>query len=1428
MRKIVFFALIAFLASSIAVYFLPKEYVSAAIPSNLWEAQGRTLVSNVNWIEETANTSDGNYVVATMTDSGVFVQKFNTSGTALWAGSGVKIEYTSDSFLYSTFANDTSGNIAIFWFSPNQGVYMQKLDLDGNVLLSSGGVSVIDLVYAPLNVFKSFNVAQANTGGFFLSWAIWTSNTNVTNSYIQHIDSSGTKLWGASGIAVDTSATGNQLTPEIFPDGSGGVLLTWDNNVGIYTNRMDSAGNKIWNAYGNTLTNTCRKGKATIGPDHSLYIAQLSSTTYLQKVNLSGVAAWSGCGVTVGTPATAAPEKIDVEVDSSGSAFIAWTYYISGDNVDIKGQKVLSDGSLAWSGSGIPLISNETHEETFSVKIFPDNSGGMFLTSESYQIPVDTQPYKNVFVQHISSDGTYSLPSGENAAMIFVHGQGAFPLLSANNEIFLVWRDIASYSAKAKLYTAKYQVYNMQSELDAENSSFINAEREGPSPRVRVVSEETFNLPNSPLGNAYNSDTYLENGWTQLGIANSFDYVQVTVNMTIHSDRYPEELFVYLEAPGGTTKTVFEGAVLEDNESTPIEVTLTFAESIEAGNWKLWLYDDYGDGGCSATNVSITFKSMEGPDTTPPTLNSDTYNLTNGSGSYTWDTYNDNGWTTFTSSRAYNYVQARVQFNYNADENPDEGYVFLQSPNGSVRPVFNDQYLVDNTVTPVDVTIDFMENTPIGTWRLWVFDDVGDGGNYLTNVQVTLSDSAGPASAYTTGFIGTETQMRVANHLEDCYIGEFASVLFNSDLDWSALEAACDKSAYKSFSKDHSLLPGVTGEFSLLVPKGADHNTVRFCPVSSLTEVTSSCAGSSTFTTSSIESFTPSLVGVTTVTIDGQDYWKVPNVSDGGAISLITAQAPVNPDPEPPVTPPVTPPPSTPTTKYGTGDAVQLVSITKNTEEYGDNYVIVCWETNVDTSAKFEYGANKGTATIFDNVIDIAEYNTQHCVTLNNFDKNETNYKYKITATSLTGQKATLEKAFNMTLKDSLPLTGGEINIVSIKTDLDVSQTDSDISISYTTQYPSTCVVNYGTSLDNLRFKYNNDTLNTSHIAYLSTQDFPAGSDVYYQIDCTMYDPDQEDPIQLVKSGFIAKATLETQDREGRVDSSYTDEFAALLVTGAILASTATLFAYPNSVIYAVAWIRNRKKLRPWGIVFDPSDNSPVPFAVVELYKDGVFIQKTVTDTRGRYIFPVVPGDYTIIAQQSGYNQYKTQLTISEQRTVNHDIALKKTSRSSLVYTLRKLLPKINKYIFIIGLIVAAILTIFYFNTVNLIIFGIYAIQVVTWFMLRQPKGIGKVINSSNRQPVKGAIVKIHETDTLSILDSQMTTSDGSYSTILDSGKYLISIEGNGYKFDEANAGRLQTVVIQGKSYISAVIDKNQQLDMVIPVVKYYTGGFTQ
>jgi flagellar hook capping protein FlgD len=205
------------------------------------------------------------------------------------------------------------------------------------------------------------------------SWAAWPSNHN-------------------DAVAVCT-ASGLQQTPVICSDGDGGALIAWDDaragNRDIYALRLLANGDIApgWATNGNAMVSlVSTQSNPAICSDGSggaiiTWQDNRSGTydIYAQRVNASGVVQWTANGVQL--VSAVGNQQLPKIVPDNGGAFVAWEdLRAGGSNADIYGQRVTSAGALAagWGALvGKPIETAAGNQ--IAPRIALDGTGGVLV-----------------------------------------------------------------------------------------------------------------------------------------------------------------------------------------------------------------------------------------------------------------------------------------------------------------------------------------------------------------------------------------------------------------------------------------------------------------------------------------------------------------------------------------------------------------------------------------------------------------------------------------------------------------------------------------------------------------------------------------------------------------------------------------------------------------------------------------------------------------------------------------------------------------------------------------------------------------------------------------------------------------------------------------------------------------------------------------
>jgi len=240
-------------------------------------------------------------------------------------------------------------------------------------------------------------IISDNMGGAIITW--YDNRSGNADIYIQRVDPSGALQWTADGLDLCT-APGDQSYPTLTSDGSGGAIVTWqDNRSGIYTDiyaqRVSDSGEVQWAANGVAIstanmwqmypmiTSDGASGAIVTWMDNpSGYEYDISA----QRVNAAGIVQWATNGVTL-CAVTGDQLHPQITFDEAGGAIVTWHDNRNGDmldpQVDIYAQRVSALGAVLWATDGVPLCTARLNQAY--PMIISDGTGGAIVTWYDYR-----------------------------------------------------------------------------------------------------------------------------------------------------------------------------------------------------------------------------------------------------------------------------------------------------------------------------------------------------------------------------------------------------------------------------------------------------------------------------------------------------------------------------------------------------------------------------------------------------------------------------------------------------------------------------------------------------------------------------------------------------------------------------------------------------------------------------------------------------------------------------------------------------------------------------------------------------------------------------------------------------------------------------------------------------------------------------------
>ncbi|MDD5537390.1 MAG: hypothetical protein PHF12_00310 [Candidatus Omnitrophica bacterium] len=260
------------------------------------------------------------------------------------------------------------------------------------VIIASAGIA---LSYRDKPGSIPMRAISDGSGGTIVAWQ------EERGIYIQHIDASGKHLWQEGGITV--TEAGIKLDPfapsrtsfSLIADGSGGVIITWDDRYKMPTDRNDPA-------FFNPI------------PFHS------------QRISSAGELLWNNTELAAGGAGLYGGSFPVVVADGTGGAIFAWNAYATAyralHNDFLRLQRLAPDGNRLWGEQGKLLVSSSPYrpltedEKTAGIKgtvirsyptyagahdIVSDGAGGVIVIWEE-----EGEHNANlVYAQRLDSDG---------------------------------------------------------------------------------------------------------------------------------------------------------------------------------------------------------------------------------------------------------------------------------------------------------------------------------------------------------------------------------------------------------------------------------------------------------------------------------------------------------------------------------------------------------------------------------------------------------------------------------------------------------------------------------------------------------------------------------------------------------------------------------------------------------------------------------------------------------------------------------------------------------------------------------------------------------------------------------------------------------------------------------------------------------------
>ena len=279
----------------------------------------------------------------------IYAQKIDINGQVEWHNNGALI---ADNHSGGAALNSTvDGGVIMAYmnsYGDSLGIFLQKVDSDGNIQLQPNGVPVFESLSG--DVDDGFCLTRFSED-YFLT--VWRENRGTGGVlYFQIFDVNDNFHLADNGLPLCANIpSGVQIEPQATASSDGNAIVAWEDwRAGhrIYAQKIDEEGNLLWDAEGVAVSPIEQyQDEPLICSDEEggAYIAFSSySSIYVQRISSDGRRPWGAEATSVGGGGL-----YGVVEDGAGGCIVMWYSGMISSNKNIESARILPSGELDWS-----------------------------------------------------------------------------------------------------------------------------------------------------------------------------------------------------------------------------------------------------------------------------------------------------------------------------------------------------------------------------------------------------------------------------------------------------------------------------------------------------------------------------------------------------------------------------------------------------------------------------------------------------------------------------------------------------------------------------------------------------------------------------------------------------------------------------------------------------------------------------------------------------------------------------------------------------------------------------------------------------------------------------------------------------------------------------------------------------------------------
>jgi hypothetical protein len=428
-----------------------------------WQIDGVSVCieNGTQWYPKIISDGSGGAVICwddkRGADYDIYVQRLDPKGAPVWPVNGLPACKASDNQEFSQIASCEGNTFVIAWQDHRTGrasVFAQKMTLEGRGLWKVDGARVCDV---------AGNQERPQIAGGtepIIIWSDYRNGSGNSDIFCQKMTSTGTQEWDPYGISV-CEAPGNQMNINLFPDGTGGAVIVWEDHrndgSGIFARRVKNDGGMSWSADGMqvcTEKNGAEFPQVSVSKGGNITITWQDRRNggidvYAQNLDLNGKTNWKNNGLEiVNGSGMVDHQKPKIERIGEEEYGIIWEDSRNG-YTNIYAQKINNKGKLLWSRDGIRVCS--TDGDQYDPDLISDGAGGAIIVWDDNRTGAGC-----VYAQRLDHSGNKLW--NENGARICQYEGTAFnPKLASDSKsgAIIAWQGSRANEDRSIIYAQR-------------------------------------------------------------------------------------------------------------------------------------------------------------------------------------------------------------------------------------------------------------------------------------------------------------------------------------------------------------------------------------------------------------------------------------------------------------------------------------------------------------------------------------------------------------------------------------------------------------------------------------------------------------------------------------------------------------------------------------------------------------------------------------------------------------------------------------------------------------------------------------------------------------------------------------------------------------------------------------------------------------